>query len=107
METMRRVRKNFAKNVEVVKKPHLIEMQRISYEKFLQRDVEPDQRHDVGLQAIYKNVFPILDFNGVCSLEFVKYDFGEPKYSAAKVHRLLFDVPNVLHSGILIDIIGD
>jgi DNA-directed RNA polymerase subunit beta len=81
METMRRVRKNFAKNVEVVKKPHLIEMQQVSYEKFLQRDVAPEQRKNIGLQAIFSNVFPIHDFNGACLLEFVKYNFMEPKYS--------------------------
>jgi len=78
---MRRVRKNFAKSEEVVKKPHLIEMQRFSYEKFLQIDIDPDQRQDSGLQSIFKSVFPIRDFNGACSLEFVRYTFGEPKYS--------------------------
>jgi len=81
MQTIRRVRKSFAKTRPVVEKPHLIEMQRLSYEQFLQKDVDPDARQDVGLQGIFKSVFPIKDFNGNCSLEFVRYTFGEPKYT--------------------------
>ena len=57
METMNRVRKNFAKTTSIVEIPHLIEMQRLSYEKFLQINVAPDKREDVGLQGIFKNIF--------------------------------------------------
>ncbi|OGR17943.1 MAG: DNA-directed RNA polymerase subunit beta [Desulfobacterales bacterium GWB2_56_26] len=83
---MERVRKNFATAEAILEPPHLISMQRLSYEKFLQMDRDPDEREDYGLQAILKNVFPINDFNGLCSLEFVKYKFGEPKYT---VHECL------------------
>ena len=83
---MERVRKNFATAETILEPPHLISMQRLSYEKFLQMDRDPDEREDYGLQAILKNVFPINDFNGLCSLEFVKYKFGEPKYT---VHECL------------------
>jgi len=76
-----RVRKSFSKIKELVSKPHLIEMQRLSYEKFLQRDALPEDREDTGLQQIFNSVFPIEDFNGACSLEFVSYTFGEPKYT--------------------------
>jgi DNA-directed RNA polymerase subunit beta len=61
-------------------------MQRLSYEKFLQMDCDPDQREDFGLQGILQNVFPINDFNGICSLEFVRYKFGVPKYT---IHECL------------------
>jgi DNA-directed RNA polymerase subunit beta len=81
---MERVRKNFAKAERILEPPHLISMQRISYEKFLQMDTDPDQREDFGLQGILNNVFPINDFNGLCSLEFVRYKFGEPKYTIAE-----------------------
>ena len=81
MQTIKRVRKSFAKTRSTVDIPHLIELQRLSYEKFLQADLAPDQRKDSGLQGIFKNIFPIQDFNGTCSLEFVSYNFGEPKYS--------------------------
>jgi DNA-directed RNA polymerase subunit beta len=78
---MDRVRKNFATAETILEPPHLISMQRLSYEKFLQMDREAEEREDYGLQAILKSVFPINDFNGLCSLEFVKYKFGVPKYT--------------------------
>ncbi len=92
---MKRVRKSFAKTRTIVEPPHLIAMQRHSYERFLQRDIAPDQREDVGLQAIFKNIFPISDFNGLCSLEFVRYSFGVPKYTVEEcIERgMTYDVP--------------
>ena len=83
---MERVRKNFATVAAILEPPHLISMQRLSYEKFLQMDCDPDEREDYGLQGILQNVFPINDFNGICSLEFVRYKFGEPKYT---IHECL------------------
>ncbi len=95
MKKMKRVRKSFAKIGEFVKKPHLIEMQRVAFEKFLQREVDPAEREDSGLQAVFKSVFPIEDFNGMCLLEFVSYNFGEPKYTVEEcVERgMTYDVP--------------
>ncbi len=83
---MERVRKNFATAAAILEPPHLISMQRLSYEKFLQMDCDPDEREDYGLQGILQNVFPINDFNGICSLEFVRYKFGVPKYT---IHECL------------------
>ncbi len=95
MKTMKRVRKSFAKSKKIVDMPHLIEMQRLSYEKFLQRLKDPDQRDDAGLEGIYRSVFPINDFNGACTLEYVRYNFGEPKYTVAEcVERgMTYEVP--------------
>lgn len=95
MKIINKVRKSFAKIGEIVEKPHLIEMQRLSYEKFLQKEVDPDERGDMGLQAIFKSVFPIEDFNGACSLEFVRYVIGEPKYTVEEcVERgMTFEAP--------------
>ncbi|MBI5557389.1 MAG: DNA-directed RNA polymerase subunit beta [Deltaproteobacteria bacterium] len=95
MKVNKRVRKSFAKIGEVIEKPHLIEMQSLSFEKFLQIDVDPDEREDTGLQGIYKSVFPIQDFNGLCTLEFVRYNFGEPKYTVEEcVERgMTFEAP--------------
>ncbi|MFZ5797672.1 MAG: DNA-directed RNA polymerase subunit beta [Thermodesulfobacteriota bacterium] len=92
---MNRVRKNFAKTAQTLEPPHLIAMQRHSYERFLQRDVPPDAREDFGLQAIFKNIFPITDFNGLCSLEFVRYTFGDPKYTVEEcIERgMTYEVP--------------
>jgi len=92
---MERVRKNFATAENVLEPPHLISMQRISYEKFLQIDVAPEEREDVGLQAILKSIFPINDFNGLCSLEFLKYKFGEPKYTVQECQQrgMTYEIP--------------
>ncbi|MBU4603971.1 MAG: DNA-directed RNA polymerase subunit beta, partial [Proteobacteria bacterium] len=74
------VRKNFGKISKIVEIPNLIDMQKQSYERFLQKEVTHEQRRDVGLQGVFKSVFPIRDFSGTSSLEFVSYTFGEVKY---------------------------
>jgi len=92
---MERVRKSFAKAETILEPPHLISMQRLSYESFLQIDRDPEEREDFGLQGILKSVFPINDFNGQCSLEFVKYKFGEPKYTVQECLQrgMTFEIP--------------
>ncbi|MEW6267568.1 MAG: DNA-directed RNA polymerase subunit beta [Thermodesulfobacteriota bacterium] len=75
-----RIRKNFGKIEQIADMPNLIEMQRHSYERFLQKEVRPEERQDIGLQAVFKSVFPIKDFSGLSSLEFVSYNFDEVKY---------------------------
>ena len=74
------VRLNFSKIEKIMDIPNLINVQRASYENFLQKDVAPENREDIGLQAVFKSVFPIRDFNETASLEFVSYSLGEPKY---------------------------
>jgi len=92
---MERVRKNFAKAERILEPPHLISMQRISYEKFLQMGTDPEERDDFGLQGILNNVFPINDFNGLCSLEFVRYKFGVPKYTIDECQQrgMTYEIP--------------
>ncbi|MDR2387501.1 MAG: DNA-directed RNA polymerase subunit beta, partial [Deltaproteobacteria bacterium] len=75
-----RIRKNFGKTELVTEMPNLIEMQRYSYERFLQKDTPPDNRGDFGLQAVFKSVFPIQDFAGLSNLKFLSYAFDEVKY---------------------------
>jgi len=84
---MERVRKQFASASSILEPPHLISMQRASYEHFLQMNLEHEEREDIGLQSILKEIFPINDFNGVCSLEFVRYKFGEPKYTVQECQQ--------------------
>ncbi len=74
-------RKRFGKVRPILDIPYLIEVQKSSYDKFLQKDVAPGAREDCGIQAAFKSVFPITDFTGTSSLEFVEYSIGEPKYS--------------------------
>ena len=76
----RRYRKNFSKIKEVLEISNLIEVQKRSYEQFLQANVDAEKREPVGLQAVFKTVFPIKDFYETASLEFVNYRLTEPKY---------------------------
>ena len=75
-----RVRKDYGTIKKVVEIPNLIAVQRRSYDEFLMMDVPPDERPDKGLQAVFKSVFPISDFNGTSSLEYVGYTIDKPKY---------------------------
>jgi DNA-directed RNA polymerase subunit beta len=73
-------RKNFGRIKEIVEIPNLIEIQKKSYSKFLQRYVDPFERGDFGIQGTFKSVMPIVDFGGKCSLEFVSYNIGSSRY---------------------------
>ena len=75
-----RARKSFAKLQQVIDIPNLIDIQKRSYDKFLQIDTSPDKREDIGLQGVFKSVFPIKDFSETSSLEFVSYNLEKPKY---------------------------
>ena len=76
----KRIRKSFGRIPEVAPMPNLIDVQRSSYEAFLQMNVAPDSRTPTGLQEVFKSVFPIDDFAGRGRLEFVYYELEEPKY---------------------------
>jgi len=91
----RRVRKNFGKIPKIVGIPNLIAVQQESFDRFLQKDVPPEKRRDIGLQAVFKSVFPIKDFTGTASLEFVAYRFGEVKHSVQEcMHRgMTYEIP--------------
>jgi len=77
-------RKNFGRIKEIVEIPNLIEIQKKSYSKFLQRKTEALARGNFGLQGTFKSVFPIVDFGGKCSLEFVSYSIGESRYDESE-----------------------
>jgi DNA-directed RNA polymerase subunit beta len=83
----RRIRKDFSKIASPVEIPNLIELQRKSYEKFLQADVPPHKRESTGLQAVFKSVFPIEDFNRTASLEFESYTLERPKYDVGECRQ--------------------
>ena len=77
----KRIRKTFGSIHEVAKMPNLIEVQKSSYDDFLMVKEPPGGRpDDHGLQAVFKSVFPISDFSGKSTLEFVRYEFEAPKY---------------------------
>jgi len=91
----KRIRKNFGKIGQIVEIPDLIGMQRESFQRFLQMNIPPEKRENIGLQAVFKSVFPIKDFTGSASLEFVSYRFGEVKHSIEEcIHRgMTFEIP--------------
>ncbi len=72
---------SFAKIPEIIAIPNLIEIQRRSFDQFLQHRVPPDRREQIGLQGVFTSIFPINDYDDSASLEFVKYEFGQIKYS--------------------------
>ncbi|MDD5169469.1 MAG: DNA-directed RNA polymerase subunit beta, partial [Syntrophales bacterium] len=73
-------RKFFGRIKKIVDIPNLIDIQTMSYEKFLQKDTDPDKRGNFGLQGAFKSVFPISDYSKKCSLEFVSYKIGDVRY---------------------------
>ena len=79
-ENAPRIRKNFSKIPAILEIPNLIEIQKQSFERFLQTQIEPEKRENTGLQAVFNSIFPIKDFNDTASLEFVGYVLEEPKY---------------------------
>ena len=70
---------NFGKIKEIIAPPNLIELQTNSYVEFLQVGTPPSRRKNIGLQAVFKEVFPIESYDGKCVLDFVSYEIGEPK----------------------------
>ncbi|MEN9873524.1 MAG: hypothetical protein RL186_421, partial [Pseudomonadota bacterium] len=76
----KRIRKSFGKIAEAVTMPNLIEVQKSSYDQFLQKDVPLGERRDHGIEAVFKSVFPIKDFQERAVLEYVSFEFEKPKF---------------------------
>jgi DNA-directed RNA polymerase subunit beta len=70
------VRHDFSKIRSYMALPNLIDVQRKSYERFLQMNLLPEEREDTGLQSVFTSVFPFSDFRETCSLDFVRYSIG-------------------------------
>jgi len=82
-----RVRRYFGSIAESAQMPNLIEVQKTSYDHFLQRDVSIKEREDAGLQAVFASVFPITDFSETAILEFIEYEFEDPKYDVEECQQ--------------------
>jgi DNA-directed RNA polymerase subunit beta len=83
----KRLRKYFGHMVEVAEMPNLIEVQKTSYDQFLQVEKPEGGRIDMGLEAVFKSVFPISDFSETSLLEYVDYHFEEPKYDVEECQQ--------------------
>jgi DNA-directed RNA polymerase subunit beta len=76
----KRVRKDFGKLPQIMEVPYLLAIQLESYDKFLQSQKSPAERMDIGLNAAFKSVFPIVSYSGNAALEYVSYRLGEPAF---------------------------
>jgi len=79
MAKLLRERLNFGKVPPVLEVPYLVEFQKKSFDRFLQKDIAAGKRIEEGLQAAFNSVFPITDYNDIASIEFISYGLGEPK----------------------------
>ena len=78
----------YGKTGERVDVPNLMELQVRAYERFLQRDIPPSERDNVGLEAILREIFPIKSYDGKLSLEFIGYELGRPRYMPEECREL-------------------
>jgi DNA-directed RNA polymerase subunit beta len=83
----KRIRKTFGRIAEVTTMPNLIEVQKSSYDQFLQVGVVAEQRQNSGLQEVFRSVFPIKDFSEKAELQFVRYELEEPKYDVEECQQ--------------------
>ena len=88
LKNVYRERKDFSRRASIYPIPNLLEVQKTSYRRFLQMDLLPSERDDFGLQSVLSSVFPISDFRGTSSLEFVDYSIGEWKCKCGKLEGL-------------------
>ena len=91
----KRIRKNFGKRQTILDVPYLLSIQLDSYRKFLQDEIEPESRVDIGLHAAFKSVFPIVSYSGNAALEYVSYRLGEPVFDVkeCQLRGLTFAAP--------------
>ncbi len=83
----KRIRKNFGRIGDAAPMPNLIQVQKDSYEQFLQRFIKPADREVDGLEAVFRSVFPISDFTEQATLEYVSYEFENPKYDVEECQQ--------------------
>jgi DNA-directed RNA polymerase subunit beta len=88
MTTVLRERLNLGKVANILDVPYLIEIQRRSYETFLQKGLDLQQRKNMGLEAAFRSVFPIVDYNDTASVEYLGYTLMDPKYKVREcIHK--------------------
>ena len=91
----KRIRKDYSTIEKILPLPNLIEVQKLSYNNFLQRDVPVKERKNLGLQSVFNEVFPLLSLKGNIALEYVSYSIGEPKYTVmeCKERKMHYGAP--------------
>jgi len=81
------LRKHFQEIKRIIDIPNLIDIQKNSYQRFLQADLPATARQNIGVEGVFRSVFPIRDFSETCSLEYVEYSLGTPKYDVEECHQ--------------------
>ena len=76
----KKIRKSFGKIPLVTSLPNLVEVQKRSFDSFLQLKTDPEKRENIGLHSIFKSVFPIHDYTERATVDYVSYNLGVPKY---------------------------
>ncbi len=89
-KTVGRTRKNFSRIQSTLAIPNLIDVQKRSYDRFLQMNLLPEERANQGLQSVFTSIFPFSDFRETCSLDFVKYTIGEWQCKCGEMKGLEF-----------------
>ena len=91
----KRLRKSFGKIKNVTPLPNLVEVQKRSFDTFLQLGVDPLKRKDSGLHGVFKSVFPVNDYTERATVDYISYDFGQPKYDVLECSQrgMTFSVP--------------
>src|SRR3954447_15020226 len=92
-------REDFSKIATAVRIPNLIEIQRESYNRFLQMDLLPEERENTGLQAVFQSVFPISDFRGTATLDFVEFHIGNWQCKCGRLEGLRYLRANCKNCG--------
>ena len=87
MAVIQKLRKSFGKSFLQTPLPDLVEIQYNSYRDFLQADVAPENRKNIGLQNVFKSMFPIKDYAGIADLEFIEYTLDKPVYTVEECVR--------------------
>jgi DNA-directed RNA polymerase subunit beta len=98
------VRHDFSKIRTAVRIPNLIEIQRDSYNRFLQMDFLPEEREPTGLQAVFRSVFPISDFRGTADLDFVEFHIGNWQCKCGRLEGLRYLRANCKECGALVKV---
>ena len=80
--------RNYGKIAEIVEQPSLVQIQTKSYAAFLQEDVLPNKRKNLGLEAILRETFPIKNYDETISLHYIKYELGRPRYTPDECRQL-------------------
>ena len=91
----KKIRKSFGKIKNVTTLPNLIEVQKRSFDSFLQLGKDPKERLDHGLHDVFKTVFPVNDYTDRATVEYISYDFGQPKHDVIECSQrgITFSVP--------------